>query len=420
MADAETVEEQDQFLGAIETALSLVSRVQQGEITAVDAAVQTLHRIHARDPSIRAFTTVRAESDVLADAIRVDTALAHGQSLPMAGLPLAVKASQQFASPVLQRLLRAGCVPVGFTSTPSADVPWQTWGATDRGPTCNPYRIDLTPGGSSAGSAAAVAAGMVPIATGSDGAGSVRIPAAWCGLVGMKPTAGLLPAGRHAEHGCLTRTVADTITYLDVATGGRLTRPSCRLDQPPPAQVVWSADLGFAATDPEVAAVARRALDPLTQHGIDVIDSTLDLLDPNHAWHQQRRPAATRPNHPSNPDPTTTHNLHRLTDLFHDCGPAGTTVLATPTTPNRPHPHSGPGGTYSVALTWAFNLTGHPAVSIPAGRTADGCPVGLQLIGPHGSDLQLLQTAGLLTAPRYLSSSEPLAAAADVCSSITR
>jgi Asp-tRNA(Asn)/Glu-tRNA(Gln) amidotransferase A subunit family amidase len=92
------------------------------------------------------------------------------------------------------RLVAAGCVPVGATAVPGRGTSWQTWGHTDRGPTLNPLGPAFSPGGSSAGSAAAVAAGLVPLATGSDGAGSVRIPAAWCGVLGLKLTNGRVPA----------------------------------------------------------------------------------------------------------------------------------------------------------------------------------------------------------------------------------
>lgn len=124
----------------------------------------------------------------------VDQSVAEGVHLPLAGVPIAVKASEGVNSWQPQRLIEAGCVPVGATSVLAKGTQWRTWGYTDRGPTCNPYFLDRSPGGSSADSAVAVAMGMVPLATGSDGAGSVRLPAAWCGVLRLKPTNGRVPA----------------------------------------------------------------------------------------------------------------------------------------------------------------------------------------------------------------------------------
>lgn len=109
-------------------------------------------------------------------------------------MPFAVKGRTGIRSYAARRLIAAGAVPVGATSVPGPGTRWQTWGLGAHGRTVNPWRPDRTPGGSSAGSAVAVAAGLVGLATGSDGAGSVRIPAAWCGVFGLKTTNGLLPS----------------------------------------------------------------------------------------------------------------------------------------------------------------------------------------------------------------------------------
>ncbi|MER7439077.1 amidase family protein, partial [Pseudonocardia alni] len=136
---------------------------------------------------------------------------------PLAGLPIAVKGLHGHRTPAVRALLAAGAVPIGATSVPRPGG-HQTWGWTDRGPTRNPWRADRSPGGSSAGSAAAVAAGVVGMATGSDGAGSVRIPAAWCGVLGYKPTAGLVPSADPrglAVPGVLVRDPALLRPWLD-------------------------------------------------------------------------------------------------------------------------------------------------------------------------------------------------------------
>lgn len=191
--------------------------------------------------------------------------MARGAVLPLAGVPIAVKASEGVRSPQNQRLVAAGCVPIGATSVPWAGTGWQTYGSTDRGPTLNPLNSDWSPGGSSAGSAAAVGAGLVPLATGSDGAGSVRIPAAWCGIVGFKPTNGLLPARDRAglnSPGVLTRNLADALAYLSIVAP---------IHHPAPAagtpRVAWTATLGYADTDSDIKETAHRALNRIVGTG---------------------------------------------------------------------------------------------------------------------------------------------------------
>ncbi|MFE6133997.1 amidase family protein, partial [Streptomyces sp. NPDC056437] len=266
-------------------------------------------------------------------------------------------------------------------AVPGPGTYWQTWGLGRHGRTVNPYRADRTPGGSSAGAAVAVATGMAALATGSDGAGSVRIPAAWCGVFGLKTTNGLLPSPDRtglASAGVLTPTAADARTCLRAVLD-----PYEEVRPVLPLRARWSPDLGFARTDPEVESVARAAAELLETTGVVRLDrSPLELLDPRDAWQSVRggRPAAAAG--------VRADTDHRLDALF-----ARTDLLLTPATPNRPHGHDGPGDTYSTALTWAFNLSGHPAASVPAGFTDDGCPVGLQLVAARGADVALVEMA---------------------------
>jgi Asp-tRNA(Asn)/Glu-tRNA(Gln) amidotransferase A subunit family amidase len=301
-------------------------------------------------------------------------------------VPITVKAGEGVESTQARRLVAAGCVPVGATSVPTSVTAWQTWGHTERGPTLNPHQPWWTPGGSSAGSAAAVAAGIVPLATGSDGAGSVRIPAAWCGVIGLKPTTGLLPARDRAGlniGGPLARHAHDAAAYLTAVA-----MPAWDAAAPTPAQpsVAWSATLGFADTDPEVAAVAASALRRLADQ-VRITDTPVQLCDPQLAWRHLRR---LRPDRRDAETAAAVRrdNNDRLERLF-----SMVDVLATPTTPNLPHGHHGPGAAMTVALTWAFNLSGHPAISVPAGTTTTGAPVGLQLITRPGSAQILLTLA---------------------------
>ncbi|GAA0273492.1 AtzE family amidohydrolase [Streptomyces polychromogenes] len=363
-------------------AVGIARLVGCGEVTAREVVDTALAVSAGRDGALRAFTALWAEA-ARARAAEVDAAVARGVCLPLAGVPIAVKAIEGAGSPQNRRLVAAGCVPIGATSVPRARTGWQTYGSTDRGPTLNPLDPAWSPGGSSAGSGAAVGAGLVPLATGSDGAGSVRIPAAWCGAIGFKPTNGLLPARDRAglaSPGVIVRNPADALAYLravapvpvPVPVGGSL-------------RVVWTSSLGYADTAPAVAATALRALHRIARAGLcRLVDHPVRLRDPAPAWTALR--AGTADAHTEALVQANARALHRV---FEEAD-----LLATPTTPHPPHGHDGPGTRMSVALTWAFNLSGHPAITLPAGRTPDGEPVGLQLIARHHADALLLGAAG--------------------------
>lgn len=353
-------------------------------LRAVDVVAEALGRIERADPVLCAFLEVWGE-EALRRAAEVDARVAAGEPLPLAGVPVAVKGRHGLRA--ARALLAAGAVAVGATSVPGPGTPWQTWGLGAYGRTVNPWRADRTPGGSSAGAAVAVAAGLVPLATGSDGAGSVRIPAAWCGVVGLKVTGGRLASADRtglAAPGVLTRTASDAAVWWRMVSGRVV---SGRADPvAPPVSACWSPDLGFAAPDPEPVALARAAAARLADAGIVrlVRRPPPGLLDPAPAWLALRTPGA---------DPVGAHRIRaengrRLDDLF-----SGADLLLTPTAPTAPHGHEGPGDVYSTALTWAFNLSGHPALSLPAGFGTDGCPAGLQLVARHGREDLLLSVA---------------------------
>ncbi|MDQ6834966.1 MAG: amidase, partial [Actinomycetota bacterium] len=219
-------------------ALELAERVRSGECTASELVEACLRRIDELDPEINAFTHV-AHDSALAEAEQIGP----GDPRPFAGVPIAIKdnrpvagmpltmGSDLFADIVprhdsfsVRRLKAAGFVIVGKTALPEMGI-LPTTESRRHGPTRNPWALDRTPGGSSGGSAAAVAAGMVPVAHGNDGGGSIRIPAACCGLVGLKPARGRVSVGPDAGQsylvtdGVLTRTVADTAALLDVLAG---------------------------------------------------------------------------------------------------------------------------------------------------------------------------------------------------------
>jgi amidase len=285
-------------LGVVEQAAALAA----GEVTSVALVEAHLDRIAAVDPQLGAFRVVRRDA-ALREAQAADAALVRGEAAdrPLLGVPVAVKDDTDVAgetSPfgtgghhpvkdrdaeLVARLRSAGAVVVGKTCTPELGQ-WPFTEGPGFGATRNPYDPERTPGGSSGGSAAAVAAGLVPGAVGSDGAGSVRIPAAWCGLVGVKPTRDLVPTAPERRpfhgltcHGPLARSVADAALLLDVlaATG---TRHRDAAAAGPPRRL--RIGLSFATpwfvpggVDPQVRAAVRRLADVLAGLGHEVVDA---------------------------------------------------------------------------------------------------------------------------------------------------
>jgi Asp-tRNA(Asn)/Glu-tRNA(Gln) amidotransferase A subunit family amidase len=450
-----------------DTVAGLAAQVRSGTLSARELVAHALDRIEALDGDINAFTAVDGDA-AMAAAASVDERVARGEDVgPLAGIPLAVKdledaagfvttkGSAGFAddppaaadSALVERLKAAGCVVVGKTNTPElgwkADTDNPTFGATR-----NPLSSDRSPGGSSGGSAAALASGMVPLATGSDGGGSIRIPAALCGLPGFKPSLGRVPTGgAHAPdwHHLSTRGVMacrldDMVLALDAVIGPdpsdlrSLPMPepawSAALENAHvPVRVAWSPTLGYAEVDAEVRAVCERAVGALADLGTDVVEvDTVFPEDPVWPWLTLTMSYNLRTLAPFRGTPAwervdpdlaawvdraaglssltlveaedQCHELNvRLVRLFREVR-----LLVTPTVAGQA-PVSGGQGTVNgmatpawVAFTYPFNLTRSPAGTVVAGRTGDGMPVGLQLVGPQHGDLVVLRAMGALTA----------------------
>lgn len=275
------------------SATELAQAIRERRLSPVEVTDAFIARIEALNPKLNAFCTPMFE--IARHKARLAEAAQMRGSFwgPLHGVPYAIKDSTDYAgvpttnsclalkhnipaqhSPSVERLEAAGGIPLGKTTTP--DMAWK--GLTDSrlfGETGNPWKLVCNPGGSSGGSAAAIAAGMVPLATGTDGAGSIRIPASFCGVFGLKPSFGRVPltlpnVNQHTHEGPITRTVADAALMLDVMAGpddrdlysleGRGTGYLAHHDDHPgKLRIGWSATLGFVdKLDPQVLAVARR------------------------------------------------------------------------------------------------------------------------------------------------------------------
>lgn len=321
-----------------------------------------------------------------------------GERGALAGVPFMIKEGTGLETPLVERLVAAGAVPIGTTTRPDPGVSSQTWGWNGRDHTRNPWRRDRSSGGSSAGSAVAVAAGVVPIATGGDSAGSVRIPAAFCGVVGFKGSVGRIPrtGGRGLAQltcaGVIGATVDDVAAAVRVASGSHPLDPTALPPWRPadpasagPPRVAFSADLGFADPDPDVTALVRSRVAAVADAGeLDLIDRPINLADPRDAWHALY--TLDRGTEVDHGDLLSALAYRKALDRTLAGVFADVDVLITPTTPQTAFPYRNYQDHVACDLCWAFNVSGHPAVTVPVGLV-DGLPVGAQLVAaPHRDD----------------------------------
>jgi len=426
-----------------------------GELSATELVERSLERI-AHLEGLGAFRVVRAEA-ARAEAAEADRRLAAGERLPLLGVPIAIKDDTDLAGETtpfavpgdhrpkerdtehVRRLRAAGAVIIGKTTTCELGQ-WPFSESPGFGSARNPWNPDHTPGGSSGGSAAAVAAGMVPAAVGSDGAGSIRIPAAWTGLVGIKPQRGRVSAYPLRDPfygltvwGPLARSVGDAALLLDALCGShpedvhRLDPPvgsfarAARRD-PGRLRIAVSFRTAFGVpdtVDPEIVRAVERIARRLTELGHKVFPADPDY-GPVALGLVARGPAGVADWLDSlpgaRPEPRTETEAkvgrvlsRRLLPLARRLDPmlrrrVGrifqiADVVLTPTTarlPFRVGAYEGAGWyrTQSAAAAacpyaWPWNVLGWPAVNVPAGFSSSGLPIGAQLLG-HDSDEALL------------------------------
>ncbi|WP_082393046.1 amidase [Nocardia arizonensis] len=431
-----------------------------GAHTSTELVTSALDRIEASQPTLNAFRIVRREQ-ALAEAAEADRRLADGERLPLLGVPIAVKDDTDIAgeptafgcggdfppatadAEAVRRLREAGAVIVGKTNTCElGQYPFTSGDAF--GHTRNPWARDRTPGGSSGGSAAAVSAGLLPAALGSDGAGSIRIPASWTNLVGIKPQRGRISTWPHPESfygltviGPLARTVADAALLLDVAAGAhpgdlhtppRLSVSDAVGRDPGRLRIALSLRIPFTAIrtalDPQIEAAVRRLAATLRRlgHSVTIADLHYGLMVGASFLPRSMagitRAAAAMPG--AVVDPRTEANMRigrilsgpplftarRLESLLHrrigrffrdyDLVLAPTTAAPAPLA--EAIDGIGIGATNELITaacpyTWPWNVLGWPSVNIPAGFTDTGLPIGAQLMGTANSEPLLVSVA---------------------------
>lgn len=447
------------------SAVELAGLIRSGELSSREVAEAMVERVERVNPQINAIISWDAEQ-VLNDAAALDEQqVKNGVTGPLHGVPYTIKDLTavagrpltlgirslrdnvvDFDAPIVERMRGAGGLFLGKTNTPEAGY----CGKTDNhlfGATLNPWNTELSAGGSSGGAGAAVAAGLGPLAEGSDGGGSIRVPAAFNGIVGLKPSTGRIPQimlpQRYATnlfHGPLTRTVADAALMLDVASGEDARDP---LSLPDPLgsyldtldgdirgwRIAYSPDLGFGDVDPEIAAIVARAVERLADAGADVVEATPNWPHPNQAmWNGVWVPGLAGFGTEFDIDAMRDELDEELIELIRfgdrltvtDAARADVTrgqiydafelfmrdhrIIASPTTmvasypvtrfnPERLDGFPLQERLLNWSMTHVYNMTTTPAISVPCGFTADGRPVGLMLAGRLHADGDVLNVA---------------------------
>ena len=443
-------------------ATELASLIKKKKVSPVEVVDAVLDRIDKINPRLNAYVLVTAV-EARREARAAERALGKKSATlgPLHGVPFSVKdlvitrgVRTTFGTPfysdnvptedapIVARMKAAGAIMLGKTNTPTFG-----WiGATHNllfGATRNPWKLDRTPGGSSGGASAAVAAGLGPLAVGTDGGGSIRIPASCAGIYGFKPSYGRIPiypvsgAWSLSHVGPMTRTVADAALMTQVCAGpderDQYSLPAERIDfikavkgDLKGVRIGWSPDLGYAeAVDPEVRSVCAKAVKAFRECGARVEDVALEWPSPKDGWEQVfcggiaarmapflDRRAQIEPGLLAIIDATMKQPplryvqgwFDRLNWWQHPRRFFETyDLLLTPTIACPPfaigldNPAEIAGTRVApyawMPFTYPFNLTGQPAASVPCGATADGLPIGLQIVGRRFDDVAVLRAS---------------------------
>ncbi len=442
------------------SALELISFYKRRDISPVEVTRAVLERIGNLNPNLNAFVTITSDLAIEQARVAEQAYAKEATPPPLAGVPGSLKDLTStkgvrtakgsllhkdwipdYDAPLAERLYDAGMVMLGKTNTP--ELGWK--GDSDNrvfGPTHNPWLHGKTAGGSSGGAAAAVASCLGPISQGTDGAGSIRIPASFCGTYGIKPSWGLVPqypasAVELLSHvGPITRTVGDAALMLTVMAGAH---PLDRISLPVEIdylgelqgsvkglRIAWSPDLGYASVDSEVLAIVSKAANRFSEMGClleenhppmpdpwEILDTIwasafagvyLDSLDQVRGDLDPGLLAVAEKGSKYTAAQLARANALRI-DYYHGWRTfmESYDLVLTPTLPvtafqagdDHPGQVNDRETTYLswTSFTYPFNITGQPAATVPCGFTQDGLPVGLQIVGKWRDDVSVLRAS---------------------------
>ena len=453
------------FMSAVELAQS----IRDKKVSSLEATENFFQRIDQLDSQLHSYLTL-CRDQALADARAADAAVRQGAELgPLHGVPISIKDLEttkgvvttmgsaifkdrmpDMDSIVVERVKAAGAIILGKTNTPEFGQSGTTENKLGE-PCRNPWNTERTPGGSSGGAAAALAAGLCTLSMGTDGGGSVRIPASFTGLFGIKPTQGRVPrfggygrpsANHFSQSGPITRTVADSALLLQVIAGPD-TRDITSIREPAPdfsanlgagvngMRLAWSSDLGYAAVDAEVVDITKQAAMKFIGLGANMDDAKLKLEDPFETfWNVFSTAAYTSYGHLleehrddlsdiglmsiEHGQQTTGADMsraiyevdrlgRRMEEFFDNFDLLLTPTMAVPAFPIDQRPGVIGGKTVDpfwgfLPFTYPINISGQTAASIPCGYSSNGMPIGLHIIGPKGSEAKVLQACAAFEA----------------------
>ena len=453
------------FMSAVELAQS----IRDKKVSSLEATENFFQRIDQLDSQLHSYLTL-CQDQALADARAADAAVRQGVELgPLHGVPISIKDLEttkgvvttmgsaifkdrvpDMDSIVVERVKAAGAIILGKTNTPEFGQSGTTENKLGE-PCRNPWNTERTPGGSSGGAAAALAAGLCTLSMGTDGGGSVRIPASFTGLFGIKPTQGRVPrfggygrpsANHFSQSGPITRTVADSALLLQVIAGPD-TRDITSIREPAPdfsanlgagvngMRLAWSSDLGYAAVDAEVVDITKQAAMKFIGLGANMDDAKLKLEDPFETfWNVFSTAAYTSYGHLleehrddlsdiglmsiEHGQQTTGADMsraiyevdrlgRRMEEFFDNFDLLLTPTMAVPAFPIDQRPGVIGGKTVDpfwgfLPFTYPINISGQTAASIPCGYSSEGMPIGLHIIGPKGTEAKVLQACAAFEA----------------------
>ena len=454
---------------AFMSAVELAQNIRDKNVSSLEATENFFQRIDRLDSQLNSYLAL-CRDQALADARVADTAVQQRAILgPLHGVPISIKDLEttkgvvttmgsavfrdripDMDSIVVERVKASGAIILGKTNTPEFGQSGTTENKLGE-PCRNPWNTERTPGGSSGGAAAALAAGLCSLSMGTDGGGSIRIPASFTGLFGIKPTQGRVPrfggygrpsANHFSQSGPITRTVADSALLLQVIAGPD-SRDVTSIREAAPnfsdgldsgvkgMNLAWSSDFGYAAVDPEVAEITKQAAMKFIGLGANVDDAKLKMEDPFESfWNVFSTAAYTSYGHLleehrddlsdigvmsiEHGQQTTGADMsraiyevdrlgRRMEEFFDNFDLLLTPTMAVPAFPIEQRPSVIDGKNVEpfwgfLPFTYPINISGQTAASVPCGFSSDGMPIGLHIIGPRGSEAKVLQASAAFEA----------------------